>query len=77
MAELVLSREAPALDEQAVPLVRQSALEHIARLIQQLRTLLPSRRAGDDLARRSDVQLSDIGLTRPEVARSISRLYAE
>ena len=68
MTEVTYTLATATLQEPAAPLVRQSALEHIARMLQTLRALVPGR-SSDELARRSDALLTDIGMTRADATR--------
>lgn len=64
MTDITFTTVRATLGEPAMPLARHSAFEHVARLMQRLRQMLPH---SDNLAveRCSGAQLCDLGLRRP------------
>ncbi len=68
MADITFTTVTATLQEPAAPLIRQSAFEHVARLMQALRRLLPQGACSAELDRRSDALLRDMGLTREQAS---------
>lgn len=75
MTLLALTPPASDTAEPTAPVARLSAYEYVAALFQELRRALSAEAAYTELARRSDAQLADVGLTRTQVAREIHRRF--